>query len=77
MLARLLVDEVICRYGTPLYLHSDQGANLTSELMASVCNLLGQTRTSSYFPQGNDQVEHFNRTLEVMVAKTISNHQLD
>jgi len=40
-LARLLVDEVICRYGTPLYLHSDQGANLTSKLMGLVCNLLG------------------------------------
>jgi len=47
-LARVLVDEVICRYGTPLYLHSDQGANLTSKLMGSVCNLLGikQTRTT-------------------------------
>ena len=78
-LARLLVDEVVCRYGTPLYLHSDQGANLTSKLMESVCNLLGieQTRTSSYHPQGNGQVKRFNCTLEAMLAKVISDHQLD
>jgi len=29
-LAQILVDEVICRYGVPSYLHSDQGANLTT-----------------------------------------------
>ena len=29
-LARVLVDEVICRYGVPHYLHSDQGANFVS-----------------------------------------------
>ena len=36
-LATLLVDEVICRYGVPSCLHSDQGANLTSNLMATLC----------------------------------------
>ena len=41
MLASLLVHEVICRYGLPSYLHSDQGANLTSNLMAAVCKHLG------------------------------------
>lgn len=70
------LNEVICRYGTP---HSDQGTNFTSNLMAAVCNLLEitQTRTSSYHPQGNGQVKHFNRTLEAMLAKVVSNHQRD
>ena len=54
ILATLLVNEIICRYGAPSYLHSDQGANLTSNLMAAVCKHLGieQTRTSAYHPQG-------------------------
>ena len=78
-LASLLVHEVICRYGLPSYLHSDQGANLTSNLMAAVCKHLGieQTRTSAYHPQGNVQVERFNRTLESMLAKVVSDHQTD
>ena len=50
--ATLLVNEVICRYGTPSCLHSDQGTNFISNLMAAECNLLGikQSHTSSYHP---------------------------
>ena len=77
-LATLLVNEIICRYGIPTYLY--QGTNFnTSKLMAAVCKTLGieQTRTSSYHPQGNGQVEHFNRTLETMLARVVSDHQRD
>ena len=76
-LATLLVNDVICRYGTPSCLHSDQGTNLISNLMAAVCNLLGikQSHTSSYHPQGNGQIERLNRTLEAMLAKVVSDHQ--
>ena len=44
-LAKVLVDEVVCHYGVPLYLHSDQGANLVSDVMQPVCALLGIQRT--------------------------------
>ena len=78
-LAKVLTDEVIFRYGIPSSLHSDQGANLTSNLISSLCQNLGiaQTRTSAYHPQGNAQVERFNRTLEAMLAKTINDNQKD
>ena len=78
-LAKVLTNEVIFRYGIPSSLHSDQGANLTSNLISSLCQKLGitQTRTSAYHPQGNAQVERFNRTLEAMLAKTISDNQKD
>ena len=78
-LASLLVNEIVCRYGVPSYLHSDQGANLTSNLITAVCTHLGisQKRTSAYHPQGNGQVERFNRTLESMLAKVVSEYQTD
>ena len=78
-LATLLVDEVICRYGVPSCLDSDQGANLTSNLMATLCKRLNivQSCTSAYHPQGNGQVERFNRTLEAMLATVINDHQND
>ena len=79
ILATLLVNEIICRYSVPSSLHSDEGAYLTSNLMAAVCKHLGieQTRTTAYHPQGNGQVELFNRTSESMLAKVVSDHQTD
>ena len=76
-LANVLVDEVICRYGVPSYLHSDQGANLCNEVIQSVCKLLRiqRTHTSAYHPQCNSQVEHFNRTVEAVLAKMTKDHQ--
>ena len=76
-LAKVLVDEVICRYGVPKSIHSDQGANLCSSVVQGVCNLLNidQTRTSAYHPMGNGQVERFNRTIEAMLAKVVKESQ--
>ena len=78
-LARILVDEVISRYEMPESIHSDQGANLRSELICSLCALLGmnRTQTSAYHPQGNGQVERFNRTVEAILAKHVKENQRD
>ena len=76
-LPTVLVDEVICRYGVPSYLHSDQGANLWSEVIQSFGKLLRIqiTRTSAYHPQCNSQVECFNRTVEAILAKMTQDNQ--
>ena len=78
-LATVLMNEVICRYGAPCRLHSDQGANLCSNVIQCLCQLLGITtsRTSAYHPEGNGQVERFNRTLESILAKTVADNQQD
>ena len=39
-IARVLVEQFICRYGVPKELHSDQGRNFESNLMMEVCKLL-------------------------------------
>ena len=44
-LASVLVDEVVCRYGVPRVLHSDQGANLNSQVIVALCKLLGINKT--------------------------------
>lgn len=74
MLATILVDEVICRYSVPTFLHSDQGANLCSEVIKTMTTMLGieKMRTSAYGP-----VEHLNRTVEAILAKTVKDNQKD
>ena len=78
-LATVLVDEVICRYGVPRSIHSDQEANLTSEIVKHMCEVLGmeRTQTTAYHAQGNGLVERMNRTLKTMLAKVVRENQTD
>ena len=52
-IAKLLVEEVICRHGVPERLLSDHGANFLSELIQGVCRLMGTKKVNSlgYHPQ--------------------------
>eukprot|EP00731_Ephydatia_muelleri_P019398 Em0012g223a len=67
------------KYGVPRSLHSDQGANLNSQVICALCKQLGinKTRTTAYHPQGNGQVERFNRTLEAILSKVVAENQRD
>ena len=58
----------------PRSLHSDQSANLNSQVIFALCKRLGinKTRTIAYHPQGNRQVERFNRTLEAIMSKVVA-----
>ena len=59
--ARLFVEEVICRHGAPEHLLSDRGANFLSDLLAEVCCLMKvkKVNTSGYHPQTDGLVERF------------------
>jgi hypothetical protein len=65
-----LVTEVICRFGCPEQIHTDQGRNFTSKLFTEVCKFLeiDKTRTCPYRPQSDGLVERFMRTLKQMLS---------
>ena len=69
LVAKTMVDEFFSRFGCPLEIHTDQGKNFMSNLFSNLCGLLqiAKTRTTSYHPQGNGQVERVNRTLLQMI----------
>ncbi|CAF1613983.1 unnamed protein product [Rotaria magnacalcarata] len=69
-IADILVDEIICRWGCPTYILSDNGPQFVSELFTHICSSLGiQTKnTSNYHPQTN-MTERVNRNLKPMIAQ--------
>ena len=72
-LAKLLAEEIVPVFGVPEALLSDRGANLLSHLMMDLCQMLGvrKLNTTSYHPQCDGMVEHFNRTLKTMFRKHV------
>jgi len=72
-----LVFEFFCRYGLPLDIHSDQGANYQSALFRQVCHLLeiNQTRCTPYRACSNGMVERFNQSLLNMITTYVNKEQ--
>ena len=77
--AKVFVEEFVCRYGVPLQVHTDQGRNFEANLFQQMCKHLGadKTRTTAFHPQSDGMIERFNRTLEDLLAKTVSDNQKD
>lgn len=63
--AKVFVEEIICRHGTPEKLLTDQGSNFTSDLLKETCRLLDikKIETTAYHPQSNGIVERSHQTI--------------
>ena len=68
--ARVVVEEFICRFVVPRQLYTDKGSNFESQMFHQICKLLDidKTRTTSRRPQSDGMVECFNWTLERMLT---------
>ncbi|CAM4965247.1 unnamed protein product [Rotaria socialis] len=74
-ISNIVINEVICRYGIPTYILSDNGPQFVSQLFKDVCDSLGIKRkfTANYHPQTN-MTERVNRTLKAQIAIYAQNH---
>ncbi len=78
-IARVFVEEIVCRHGAPLELLSDRGTNFLAAIVRAVCELC-QTRkihTCGYAPQTNGLCENFNKTLINMLSMYCNTMQDD
>ena len=72
-IAETLEKRVFCYLGVPERIHTDQGAQFESKLMAKLCALSGvrKSHTTPYHPQANGVVERGNRDLEDMLRSML------
>jgi transposase InsO family protein len=72
--ARALLEDIICVYGVPMGLQSDQGSVFTSAIHKSLCRLLGVDLklSSAFHPQSQGAVERDHKVIIDHIAKYIS-----
>ncbi len=75
--AKILVEEVVVKFGIPAKIHSDQGRQFESKLFQEMCKILNidKTRTTPYHPQSDGMVERFNKTLATMLSAYVQENQ--
>ncbi|MCP3667440.1 MAG: DDE-type integrase/transposase/recombinase [Gammaproteobacteria bacterium] len=78
-IARCMIDQVLCRYGTPRMILTDQGKNYMSGLFKVVCEILsiGTVRTTAYHPETDGISERFGRTLQAALAQYVNDRGTD
>ena len=63
-------QHIVCRFGMPMVIHSDQGREFENKIMHELCIMGGlhKTKTTPYHLESDGLVERFNRTLLMMLA---------
>jgi alpha-L-fucosidase len=69
--AQFIYDQIICRYGAPKVILTDQGASFRNEIIDALCESVNTNHklATAYHPQTNGLVERFNKTLCETIAK--------
>jgi transposase InsO family protein len=78
-IAKLLVEEIICKHGAPKKLLSDRGKNFLSDLMHDIATIMKikKVNTTAYHPQTDGLTERFNKTLIQMISMYTDKNQHD
>ncbi|KAH9296160.1 hypothetical protein KI387_039748, partial [Taxus chinensis] len=68
-----LLNHIICRFGVPVKIVSDNAMCFRAKPLMAMCNEYGinLTYSSNYNPQGNGQAESSNKNLLKIIRRTL------
>ncbi|CAM4618339.1 unnamed protein product [Lepidochelys kempii] len=77
--AKKFFNEVVCRYGTPEIIDSNNGGAFVGGIFTTVIQALGikQKRHVPYRPQSSGQVKCMNRTIQEALRKVVNHTRKD
>ncbi|XP_055830943.1 uncharacterized protein LOC129899973 [Solanum dulcamara] len=77
VVADFIRNNLICRFGIPNSIITDNGANLNSHLMKEICEQfkINHRNSTTYRPQMNGAVEAANKNIKKILRKMIGNHR--
>ncbi|RDX77092.1 Gypsy retrotransposon integrase-like protein 1, partial [Mucuna pruriens] len=73
MVVRFIKKDIICRYGLPAHIITDNGTNLNNRMMSELCEQFHITHHNStpYRPKMNGAVEAANKNLKKIIQKMV------
>lgn len=79
VVAEHLYKYIICRYGCPQELLSDQGPSFVSAVTRELCRVMrvNKVQTTAYHPQANGVVERANQTFQQMLSLFVNEQHDD
>ena len=77
VVADFVRNNLICRFGVPKSIITDNGANLNSHLMRNICEQfnINHRNSTAYRLQMNGVVEAANKNIKKILRKMIDKHQ--
>lgn len=75
--AEFFHDNIICQYGAPKIILTDQGSSFNNEMFNALCGVMEVKHklSAAYHPQTNGLTERFNKTLCQTLAKFIEQYK--
>lgn len=76
-IAKEFVTKIVCEYGIPKKLITDQGTNFLSQIFKDTCKLLriDKIQTTAYHPESNGALERSHRTLAEYLKNFVDEDQ--
>jgi transposase InsO family protein len=73
VVVRVIKNQLICRYGVPSRIITDNGSNMNNKMMKEICEefKIEHHNSSPYRPKMNGAIEAANKNIKKIIQKVV------